>query len=197
MGNISGNHDLVRFMGLAGGAVRWDEDQKEAGYQRKIEIIDSTGYRRLQNMLAFIMCIPGVPIIYYGDEIGMVGANDPDNRRMMYFDSWNPKEKKTFEICSKLIHLRRNAMPLMYGDFDWLQKDPDLMIFSRTYNNEQFLITFSKNKSGMVDIPIAPSSTVEGMLSLSNAKSVLVQNGLLTLSIKPYDFQIIKLQLNY
>ena len=36
--------------------------------------------------LAFNFTIPGIPVIYYGDEIGMTGANDPDNRRQMRFD---------------------------------------------------------------------------------------------------------------
>ena len=32
-------------------------------------------------LTAFITTIPGIPIVYYGDEIGLVGAGDPDNRK--------------------------------------------------------------------------------------------------------------------
>jgi glycosidase len=38
-------------------------------------------------LTAFNMTIPGVPVIYYGDEIGIPGGNDPDSRRMMKFDN--------------------------------------------------------------------------------------------------------------
>ena len=44
MGNITGNHDQVRFMGLASGAVSLSEDHKEAGYQREISIEDESGF---------------------------------------------------------------------------------------------------------------------------------------------------------
>ena len=40
-------------------------------------------------LMAFLMSSPGIPCIYYGDEIADVGGNDPDNRRMMRFDGWN------------------------------------------------------------------------------------------------------------
>jgi glycosidase len=43
-------------------------------------------YLSVLNIMAFNMSIPGIPVIYYGDEIGMPGANDPDCRRMMRFD---------------------------------------------------------------------------------------------------------------
>ena len=42
--------------------------------------------------MAFLMSSPGIPCIYYGDEIADVGGNDPDNRRMMRFDGWNEQE---------------------------------------------------------------------------------------------------------
>ena len=38
MGNISGNHDKCRFISLAGGAVRWDENDKAAGWEREIGV---------------------------------------------------------------------------------------------------------------------------------------------------------------
>lgn len=39
------------------------------------------------------MTIPGIPIIYYGDEYGLPGAGDPDNRRMMQFENLKDREE--------------------------------------------------------------------------------------------------------
>lgn len=44
-----------------------------------------SSYNKLQNFYALNISLPGVPVIYYGEEIGMMGAGDPDNRRMMRF----------------------------------------------------------------------------------------------------------------
>lgn len=92
MGNISGNHDLPRFISYAGKGLQWDEDEKEAGWSRNIEVVDTIGYYKLKMLRTFNATIPGIPITYYGDEIGMPGAGDPDNRRMMRFDSLSAHE---------------------------------------------------------------------------------------------------------
>jgi cyclomaltodextrinase len=60
---------------------------------RKIEIQDTVAYKKLSALNAFNMTIPGVPVIYYGDEIGDPGGNDPDNRRMMRFDKLSKYEE--------------------------------------------------------------------------------------------------------
>ena len=89
MGNITGNHDIPRFISYAGEGLSFGEDAKKAGWERNVKIRDAVGYNKLQMLTAFIMTIPGIPVIYYGDEIGMVGAGDPDNRRPMIFDGLN------------------------------------------------------------------------------------------------------------
>ena len=57
----------------ASNSLSFDEDEKEAGWKRNLEIIDTIGYNKLKMLTAFISTIPGIPVIYYGDEIGMVG----------------------------------------------------------------------------------------------------------------------------
>ena len=94
MGNITGNQDIPRFISLASGSLAFNEDDKEAGWKRDMEVKDPVGYKKLSSLTAFIMTIPGVPVIYYGDEIGMPGAGDPDNRRPMKFSNLNQYEQR-------------------------------------------------------------------------------------------------------
>jgi glycosidase len=144
MGNITGNHDQVRFMGLASGAVAPGEDDKEAGYQRQIRVIDQTAYKRLHMMAAFTYSIPGIPVVYYGDEIGMVGAGDPDNRRMMRFEELEDKESETLEVFKKLGEIRSGSMALMYGQTEVDHVSNDHMVLRRSYLGEEVLIVFNK-----------------------------------------------------
>ncbi|HPI46401.1 MAG TPA: alpha-amylase family glycosyl hydrolase, partial [Tenuifilaceae bacterium] len=112
MGYISGNQDRARFISYAGGAVRFDEDAKKAGWTREIGVGDLVAYNKLCMLNAFNMTIPGVPTIYYGDEFGSPGGNDPDNRKMMKFDGFNSKEQFTLETVKRLVNIRRENMAL-------------------------------------------------------------------------------------
>jgi glycosidase len=145
MGNITGNHDQVRFMGLASGAVSPDENDKEAGYDRQIRVVDQTAYKRLHLLAAFVYSIPGIPVIYYGDEFGMVGAGDPDNRRMMRFDGLSAKEQKTLDVFKKLGELRSGHMALMYGNTDIVHVSNTHMVISRKYLGEECLLIINKS----------------------------------------------------
>ena len=111
MGYISGNHDKPRFISVAGGTVSLSEDTKAAGRKRKILVGDTVAYDKLALLEAFMLTIPGVPCIYQGDEYGVPGANDPDNRRMMQFDNYSVREQQHLDKVKKLIKLRRSSLP--------------------------------------------------------------------------------------
>lgn len=116
MGNISGNQDRVRFISYADGSVSFEEDGKNAGWTRDIEHQNGAlGFERLALLHAFNFTIPGIPIVYYGDEIGLPGANDPDNRRMMRFDSLNAFETELKQRVQQLSALRAQHPSLSYG----------------------------------------------------------------------------------
>ena len=81
MGNISGNHDQIRFASIAGGAIDIHSQGKEEGWTSEIGIGDAEkAYKRALLLEVINMTLPGVPCIYQGDEYGEVGGNDPDNR---------------------------------------------------------------------------------------------------------------------
>src|SRR5207302_856836 len=86
----------------------------------------------------FLMSIDGAPMIYYGDEIGMTGAGDPDNRRDMRFgDQLSADEKRVFENFKKLGAIRRAHSALRYGSRRTLAADHDLYAFVRAHLNER------------------------------------------------------------
>lgn len=151
MGNISGNHDKIRFISLAGGAVRWDEDGKYAGWHRDIGVTadgdpvkEKEAFRKALLLEVINLTIPGVPCIYQGDEYGQCGGNDPDNRRMMRFDGLSGNEQWLLHETESLIRLRRSSMPLLYGDYQRLYADENVLVFRRTYLGETLTVGINK-----------------------------------------------------
>jgi glycosidase len=145
MGYITGNQDRGRFISYASGSLRFDEDAKKAGWKRNIEVKDPVGYKKSALLNAFLSTIPGVPVIYYGDEIGMPGGNDPDNRRMMLFSDLNPEQTDLRNITQKLIKFRRNSLPLIYGDFKLISAEKDILIYERNYFDKTVVIVINKS----------------------------------------------------
>ena len=145
MGNISGNQDRARFISYASGDVNFDEDAKKAGWTREIVMSDSTAFDRLGMLQAFNMTMPGVPVIYYGDEYGSIGANDPDNRRMMKFDGLSSREQNLRKLVQELVHLRRNSMSLLYGTTQVIMEENGLLGIERHYFNESTKVFFNEN----------------------------------------------------
>lgn len=157
MGNISGNQDRTRFISFADGSVDFGEDYKLAGWTRKIEIQDTIGYNRLGLLHAFNFSIPGIPVIYYGDEIGMPGANDPDNRRMMRFgDELSDRESQMLKTVSSLCKIRSSSMALNYGDTEILLADEESLIIARKYFGETailFINTARADRTVSIELP--------------------------------------------
>jgi len=147
MGNITGNQDRARFTSYADGSVQFSEDAKLAGWTRDIQNQDSAGYQNMEMLMAFLMTTPGVPCIYYGDEIGMPGGNDPDNRRMMHFGDWNSPQAKLQEATQKLVNLRRTNMALTYGETEIIYNENGVLVIGRKYFDSQAIIVFNKNTS--------------------------------------------------
>ena len=192
MGYISGNQDRARFISYADGSIRFDEDAKKAGWTREINIKDTLGYKKLQSLHAFNMTIPGVPVIYYADEIGDAGGNDPDNRRMMRFLELNEFENKTLETTTKLVNLRRNNLSLIYGDFQIVKVTDTEFVYKRKYFSNEVIVAFNK----------APNATTINLGTLSrNSKTIFnsqvqLQNQETIVTLPPYSFEIITIDLN-
>ena len=145
MGNISGNHDQIRFASIAGGAIDLHSQGKEEGWTTTVGIGDADkAYKRALLLEVINMTMPGVPCIYQGDEYGEVGANDPDNRHMMRFETLSLDERNMREKVTELIHMRRHSMPLLYGELIPLIDRPEEIIYQRVYLGEKVTVIINR-----------------------------------------------------
>ena len=147
MGNISGNHDQIRFASIAGGAIDISSQGKEEGWTQEVGIGDAEkAYKRALLLEVINLTLPGVPCIYQGDEYAEVGGNDPDNRHMMRFETLNAEEKDMRNTVAELIHFRRHSMPLLYGDLIVLENTADEIQYARVYLGQQVIVTINRNE---------------------------------------------------
>lgn len=119
---------------------------------RKYEGDRDAALRPYLMSLTLLFCLRGIPQIYYGDEIGLEGGRDPDNRRDMPW-RWMggeggmdgpttdyPHERTIFKHTQTLIRLNRKHEALEYGASITLYADPLLFVFIREFRNSVVII---------------------------------------------------------
>jgi len=191
MGYISGNHDKPRFMALASGDIKPGEDSKVVAWTRQIEITDSTAYDKLLLFHAFNLTIPGVPVIYYGDEIGMTGANDPDCRRMMRFDGWNSREAKLWNNVAKLTHLRKNNPVMVYGDFINIQTTAQTWVYARKYFCKEAIVIINNSASNNIFEVQVPKPLKAEKINATFGNKYLLSDSKLKITLPPFSVEVL------
>ncbi len=193
MGYISGNHDKARFISLTSGEVRWDEDPKKAAWTREIADPKAVAYNKLKLLFAWNMTIPGIPVTYYGDEFGMPGAGDPDNRRWMVFEDeqLNEYQKENKNITRKLMQLRNSEMSLLYGDFQFHLVEGDQLVYSRAYFEEQAITILNKSdEEATIEVELREGYNYEEIKN-QFGNDFEIEEGVLKITLPANTFEIL------
>jgi neopullulanase len=152
-----GNHDTTRFITEAGGSAP-----------------------KLKLALGLILTLRGMPLIYSGDEIGMPGGNDPDDRRdfpggfpgdshdAFTQDGRTTAEEDIFRWTSRLLAYRADHAELSTGIEQNLYADADEFVYVRAprsagcapdHSSERFLIVLNKApQSKAVELPVSDTA---------------------------------------
>lgn len=129
-----GNHDIPRAIHYASRQITdcragsnaqngWTSDYRQPA--------DAAPYERLGVAFAILLTSPGLPLIYYGDEIGLAGGGDPDNRRMMPWDdnSLNPHQRALRTAVRTLARIRGANPSLGRGNRTTLSSTQDTWVY--------------------------------------------------------------------
>lgn len=150
-----GNHDVPRFASAEGSSIA-----------------------KLKLAFGLTLTLRGIPELYYGDEIGMPGGGDPDNRRDFpggwIGDSNNAftevgrthEQQEIFSYAKELLRIRREHAALRGGQLWHLASDESAYVFLRESEEERIVVAFNNaNKTGELLVPI--NGTVQNAEKMS------------------------------
>lgn len=93
----------------------------------------------------FQFTIEGIPYIYYGDEVGINGGEDPNCRRCMIWDN-EKQNKNLLKHYKKLIEIRKNNKALVNGKYEELYAKDRALAYKRVLDNNEILVLINNDK---------------------------------------------------
>ena len=161
------NHDVARFIGNA----EPDEETKA----------------RLEQAIAYLYTMPGVPILYYGTEVALRGGNDPDNRRLMPWDDTNTDVRA---FTTKIATLRHDDAVLRRGSFKELTSSADELVFERLLGSDTAVVALNGSDADAIDVKIdradvTPGLTLRPALGGPGSSVTFAPDGSLTIHLPP------------
>lgn len=121
MWNLIGSHDTKRFLTECG---------------EKVE--------RMKLAVVFQFSYIGVPYIYYGDEIGISGGEEPLSRKCMVWSN-SRQNRDLLNFYKKIIKIRKNNIELVYGNYKCMYDKDNVLVYKRSYKNKFIIVAINNN----------------------------------------------------
>jgi glycosidase len=192
----------VRYIALADGDFDLNErtpkglSAQEAAWLAPPRIDSPLSYEKTKLYLAYLLTIPGIPVLYYGDEIGLTGAADPDNRRPMRFgNQLSQQEKRMLEDVQRLVKLRASHPALRYGDFRTLLADKSCFAYLRCDFNERLLVVLNKSSVSQVcRLSLPRLYKASKAVNLLTQSSLEIEDSQLSLAVPAFGYAIFSIE---
>jgi len=189
MSPLLGNHDKSRFMAYADGDLpdAKEPDEEEVGWNNPPKVDNTAAFEKLKLGLTFVLSLDGVPMIYYGDEIGLTGAGDPDNRRMMRWGSdVTAEENSVREHFSKVAAVRHKHPALRYGSRRMLLAEGDRYAFVRAHLGDAVLAVWNRGKGeNSFEVAVGPEMPDGDYSDALSGEKIEVKDGKASFRLGP------------
>lgn len=160
--NLVGSHDTSRYLTECNGNVN-----------------------RMKLAAVFQFTYLGLPYIYYGDEVGVDGEDDPQCRKCMDWDEEN-QNKELLNHYKNLSIIRKKNKALMHGKYRDIGSNDKVLIFERTLGDEKIVIIINNDEKS-VSIPL---DKYKNIYDLYNRSIIIVKE---KVDIEPMSFKILKI----
>lgn len=136
--NELSNHDHSRFLTrtnhMVGRLNQLGSRAAEQGVNRAV----------FREAVVIQMTWVGAPTLYYGDEAGVCGFTDPDNRRTY---PWGREDQELVQFHRDIIHLRRKHDELRRGSLKYVDSDYNFLAYGRFHRQGQCLVLVNNNET--------------------------------------------------
>ena len=182
--NFLSSHDTVRAITkLAGPEV----DNHDKTWQNSNDDLSKEEYKlgRERLMISYLMLyfLPGIPSIFYGDEVGLSGQKDPFCRKCY---PWNRKDKKLLKFFKRLGKMRKqNKAFFGTADFEVTRVNNEICVLERKSENRRLVLIINRTDR-ILDIP-------EIICKMNSMKVVFVVKKSLENKISPYSGIILEM----
>ena len=165
--NILGNHDTERVLTILNNNISL-----------------------LKLAVVIQMTLPGVPLIYYGDEAGLTGGKDPYNRKAY---PWGKENKDILNFYTKISNIRASEEALKSGEIKFLDFNNEVLGYERLIGNEKIVVVVNtmEKKENISLYDVNDGNTVIDLMS--NDKKYEVKNSQIEIELKSHEYKILKI----
>ncbi len=170
MSTFIGNHDVPRSIHFAQDNPEWGDvwsNGKDKAWSGQPQLpAGASAFERFAAAYTVLFTLPGVPLIYYGDEIGLPGAGDPDNRRFMQWTGYNTHQTNLRDHVTALTQIRADHSALRRGSRTTLSVSNDTIAYKMKDGSDEVFVLVNRGDN---------SATVGGLPS-GNYTDLLTTN---------------------
>lgn len=178
--NFLGTHDTPRILTLLG-VERTPEDKGQRAAYRLSPAELARGQRKLRLAAMLLYSFPGSPTLYYGDEAGMQGFEDPLNRGTY---PWGSEDGSLLAFFRRLGQLRAERVSMQCGIIRYLHAQGGGLVVERLHGTERTVTALNAG-----DTPLELTLPWDGRLCIDavTGQQFLSQNGTVRLTLPPLD----------
>ena len=176
--NILGTHDTPRILTALGIGQVPPSKEERAAYRLSAEEL-SRGLARLTLGAMLLFTFPGSPTVFYGDEVGMQGFEDPLNRGTF---PWGSENGQLLSVFRSLGQLRKARPSLQRGTIEYLTARDGILVFRRSIGNE---ITLTALNAGDEPCELALPWNALSARDVLTSQQFLSQDGYLRFTLPP------------